>query len=79
MNYRQALAKLKRIQFGIVVQERESGEFIVIRCKGDRDIEKVTEETVVRGSIVAVKSGSEMYIELGAAEDPDNNKKEQDV
>lgn len=66
MNYRQAVAKLKRINYGIVVQDKE--EYTVIRCKGDEDIEKITEEITVKGSIVAVKSGSQLYEVDGGAD-----------
>ena len=61
MKYKQAIAKLKRINFGIVVKQ-EQEEFTVIRCKGDLDIEKISEEITLKGAIVAVKSGSELYV-----------------
>lgn len=74
MNYKQALEKLKRVQFGIVVQDGKrddiTGEFIyyVLRFKGDTELEEVT-ESKVNGIIVAVKSGSEIYSVDGGAEE----------
>lgn len=69
MNYKQAVAKLKRIGFGIVVEDGkdENGNFIyfVMRFKGDKELETVS-ETKVNGRIVAVKSGSELYMVGGA-------------
>lgn len=59
--YKEALRHLKRIQFGIVVKESEDYHR-VIRCKGDLDIEKISEEITLKGSIVAVKSGSQLYV-----------------
>jgi hypothetical protein len=64
-NYKQALAKLKRINYGIIVKQGE--DYTVIRCKSDKDIENITEEITLTGSIVAVKSGSQLYVLNGGA------------
>ena len=68
MNYKDALHKLKSFQFGIVVEDGtdSSGDMIhyVLRFKGDSELETVS-ENVVNGKIVAVKSGSEVYVSGG--------------
>ena len=71
MNYKQALNKLKKVAFGIVVEDGLDANndliYYVLRFKADSELEQIT-ETIVNGRIVAVKSGSEIYLSSGAAD-----------
>lgn len=79
MNYQQAINKLKRYGFGIVVENGADKEgnviYYVRRLKSDDDIDKETEDTVIRGRVVAIKTGVMVYT-VGGAEDSDNSDKE---
>lgn len=64
MYYSQALQRLKRSRFGILIEDGKNsdGKFIYYTrpLKGDDDIEEIKEEHI-HGRVVVVKSGNIMY------------------